>query len=336
MAARRAPDLRGDGAHLSSGPGRVHVIFNPASGRGRGARRIAAYLDLLRRHLGRFEHSLTAAAGDEARLARAALEGGAETVVAVGGDGTWSQVADQVIGWPDGARLALLPSGTGNDFGRNLGLAYESPAAAVAALAAGHVRRVDVGRVVSDSALDPDRGRADVYRSRHFLNVVGFGFDIAVIDAAAHARFLKGAVLYKVTALQQLFRYPGIQVTVASPAHGERTGRRLILTVSNGRYFGGGFPIAPDATVDDGLLHACVIEDAGPLRRATLFNRAERGRHVGAPEVAIMSDRRFQVRFAQAGPLPRFEVDGDVYGAATHLVEVEVLPRALEVVVPSQ
>ena len=161
----------------------------------------------------------------------------------------------------------------------------------------------------------------------------GFGFDIAVIDAAAGARFLKGAPLYKVTALLQLFRFPGIDGTVASPAHGSRTGRHLIVTISNGRYFGGGFPIAPDAKVDDGLLHACLIRDAGPIRRAALFSRAERGHHVGAPEVEILSDRRFTVRFPEGGAVPRFEVDGDVFVSAGHVVDVDLLPKALEVVV---
>ena len=335
MAQGRAADVRGAGAHLSSaGPGRVHVIFNPASGRGRGGRRIPAYLDLLGRHLGRFDHSITQASGDESRLARAALEAGAETVVAVGGDGTWSQVADQVIGWPGGVRFAVLPSGTGNDFGRNLGLSYSSPEDAVRALAAGRTRRVDVGRVASPSAPDRLRGDASAYRTRHFLNLVGFGFDIAVIDAAASARFLKGALLYKITALQQLFRFPGVEMSIASAGRGTRAGRNLIVTISNGRYFGGGFPIAPDATVDDGFLHACIIADASPLRRAALFNRAERGRHVGESEVEIVPDRGFSVRFPEAGDRPRFEVDGDVYGSAGHTVDVELLAGALEVVVP--
>ena len=335
MVEGRAADFRGDGAHLSpDGPGRVHVIFNPASGQGRGGRRIAAYLELLTRHLEHFTHSITTSRGDEARLTRAALEAGAETVAAVGGDGTWSQVADEVMGWPGGARLAVLPSGTGNDFGRNLGLSFDSPEDAVRALAAGRTRRVDVGRVVSLSAPDSHRQNRAAYRARHFINLVGFGFDIAVIDATAGARVLRGALLYKATALQQLFRFPGIEVAVASPTHDTRAGRHLIVTVSNGRYFGGGFPIAPDATVDDGLLHACVIRDAGPIRRAALFNRAERGRHVGAPEVDILSDRRFSVRFPEDNAAPRFEVDGDVYAAATHSVDVDLLPGALDLVVP--
>jgi hypothetical protein len=87
------------------------------------------------------------------------------------------------------------------------------------------------------------------------------------------------------------------------------------------------------ATVDDGLLHACVIRDASPFRRFTLFNRAERGRHVGSPEVELLTDRSFSVRFPADGPAPRFEIDGDVYASRGHTVDVELIPRALEVVV---
>jgi diacylglycerol kinase (ATP) len=105
-----------------------------------------------------------------------------------------------------------------------------------------------------------------------------------------------------------------------------------MLTVSNGRYFGGGFPIAPGATVTDGLLHACRIEDASPLRRLQLFNWAERGRHVRSERVEILSDSRFRLTFDAP---PRFEVDGDVRRAAEATVELSVLPGALRVVAPT-
>jgi diacylglycerol kinase family enzyme len=85
--------------------------------------------------------------------------------------------------------------------------------------------------------------------------------------------------------------------------------------------------------VDDGQLHACVIRDASPLRRFALFNKAERGRHIGSPEVELLSDRSFSVRFQAGGPPPRFEVDGDVYASSGPAVDVELLPQALEVVV---
>ena len=313
----------------------MHVIFNPASGRGRGGRRIPAYLELLRRHVPGFRHSVSSRPGEEADLADRAIEAGAGTVVAVGGDGTWSHVADRVLaaGRPE-LRFGILPSGTGNDFGRSLGIDFRSPEDAVKVLAAGRVRAVDAGRVTSPGVHDRHAGAAPPAHAsapRHFLNLVGFGFDIAVIDAAAGARFLKGELLYKVTALQQLLRFPGLELTLEPEGAPAKAGRHLMLTISNGRFFGGGFPIVPNASVEDGLLHACAISDASPLRRADLFSKAGKGKHVGAPEVAVVSSRAFRVRFAEP---PRYEVDGDVFVAGTDTVSVEVLPGALPVVAP--
>ncbi len=311
----------------------MHVIFNPASGRGRGGRRIPVYLELLRRHVSGFRHSVTSRPGEEAELAERALEEGAGTVVAAGGDGTWSHVADRVMAAArPGVRFGLLPSGTGNDFGRNLGIDFRSPEEAVRVLAAGRTRKVDVGRVTSPGVHDRLRDRSDAPAGpRHFLNLVGFGFDIAVIDAAARARFLEGELLYKVTALQQLFRFPGTELSLQPRGGAARQGRHLMLTISNGRFFGGGFPIAPGATVEDGLLHACAIGDASPLRRAALFSRAGKGTHVEAPEVTLTGGRAFRVAFDAP---PRYEVDGDVFAARSDAVEVEVMPGGLEVVAP--
>lgn len=251
--------------------------------------------------------------------------------MAVGGDGTWSHVADRIVAsGREDVRFGLLPSGTGNDFGRSLGLAYDDPEAAVRAVAEGGVKRVDVGRVVTPSApAEPGKAIEGPARTRHFLNLVGFGFDVAVIDAAAGARFLEGELLYKVTALQQLFRFPGIELDVADGEGDRRAGRHLMLTISNGRYFGGGFPIAPEADVRDGLLHACRIADAPPFTRMGLFTRAGKGRHVESERVEVRSSRGFVVR--AGGPL-RFEVDGDVFVSTESRVEVEVLPAALAIV----
>jgi YegS/Rv2252/BmrU family lipid kinase len=333
VPGRRA-DLRGAGAHLSD-PSGVYVIFNPASGRGRGGRRLERYRALLGRHLPGYAHGVTRAAGDEYALAERALADGYHTVVAVGGDGTWSHVADRIVASSRrDVRFAPLPAGTGNDFGRGLGLDYRDPAAAVRTLAAGRTVRIDVGRVRTASApAVPGRPgpAAGEVRERHFLNLVGFGFDVAVVDAAAAARFLEGELLYKVTALQQLVRFPGLELAVSDRAGFERGGRHLMVTVSNGRYFGGGFPIAPGADVRDGLLHACIIGDARALTRMRLFGLAGSGRHVESERVTMHSAPRF--RLTAAPPL-RFEVDGDLFEAAGGEVDVEILPGALEVVAP--
>ena len=104
-----------------------------------------------------------------------------------------------------------------------------------------------------------------------------------------------------------------------------------MLTVSNARYFGGGFPIAPDAHVADGRLHACRISDASPLTRFRLFNMAERGRHVRSERVEIIDAERFRLSFREP---PRFEMDGDVRLASDATLEVRVLPGVLRVVAP--
>lgn len=306
------------------------MIFNPASGRGRGAKRIGAYRQLLEESIPHVEFLTTTRPGQERDLAERALAAGADVVAAAGGDGTWSNVADRVVasGRQDVA-FAMLPNGTGNDFGRSLGFHPTAASEAVRVLARGVTRRVDVGRVdtLSASAHAPER-----LEPRHFLNLIGFGFDVAVIDAAVGAVLLKGELLYKVTALQQLFRFPGVRFGLHGDAGTERDGRHLMLTVSNGRFFGGGFPIAPGARADDGRLHACRISDAPPLTRLQLFNLAEKGRHVESERVEVLDDTGFRLTFDAP---PRFEMDGDVRQAAEAEIRVRVLPGALTVVAPT-
>jgi diacylglycerol kinase (ATP) len=321
-------DVRAVGDPLIEGR-RFFVVFNPASGRGRGSRRIPVYRHLLEEALPGVAFATTSFPGEERDLAERAVNDGYDVVVAVGGDGTWSNVADRIVasGRPDVA-FGMLPNGTGNDFGRSLGFQPAAAADAVRVLKEGHVRRVDVGRLDTPSAAE---SRPDVVEPRYFLNLVGFGFDIAVIDAAARARFLKGELLYKLTALQQLFRFPGVELGVRAGEVSSCNGRHLMLTVSNGRFFGGGFPIAPGATVSDGMLHACSILDAPPLTRLKLFNLAGKGRHLSSERVQLMSESVFHLTF---GAPPRFEMDGDVRQAAAPELDVRILPGALNVVAP--
>ena len=328
MVPDRHADVRAAGELLTQAR-RHFVILNPAAGRRRGQRRLATYQELLAEALADVTFATTGAPGHERDLADRAVEEGYDVVVAVGGDGTWSSVADRIVatGRQDVA-LGILPSGTGNDFGRNFGYDPRSPHDAVRVLAEGHTRLVDVGRVDSLSAPD---AAPEAFATRHFLNVVGFGFDIAVIDAAARARFLKGELLYKVTALRQLSAFEGFDFNLEASMGERRNGTHLLLTISNGRYFGGGFPIAPGATVTDGLLHACRIGDASPFGRFRLFNLAERGRHVGSDKVEVLADPAFRLTFESP---PRFEVDGDVRRARDPIVELSLLPGALKVVAP--
>ncbi|MFC1661109.1 diacylglycerol/lipid kinase family protein [Gemmatimonadota bacterium] len=311
-------------------PPRVFAIFNPASDRGRGAKKIPPILELLNRHIPGLDYAVSVRSGDEGQIAEEAIRQGFDTIVAVGGDGTLSTVADRILATrPDQVRFGMLPGGTGNDFGRNIGIPKDSLEEAVRTLTVGRTVKVDVGRVIGAAVHEGRGGPPEA--GRHFLNIVGFGFDIAAVDSARGARLLRGALLYKTAAFQQLFRFKGFPVDLTDNEGYHRSGQGLMIIVSNGPYFGGGYPITPRASVQDGKLHSCFIGDANPIQRLILFDRAGKGRHEGLSRVDIHTAPGFTMTFA--GPV-RFEIDGDVYASATGKVGVEVVPNALQVVVP--
>lgn len=294
--------------------GSTFVLVNPAAGRGRRRARLREYLDLLRHHIGPFEPTVTARAGDEVGLLDRAIAAGADCIVAVGGDGTWSVAADRIVASGRDVALGLLPVGTGNDFGKSLGIR--------------HGRAGDVMRAIADRATTTiDVGRVG---GRHFLNVVGLGFDIAVIDDAARTPVLRGDLLYRFCALRQLFRFPGTRVSLAADGEAPLSMDVLMLTISNANYFGGSFHIAPRASLSDGRLDAVAIRDAGPITRARLFSTVSKGAHEGIEHVVSRQARSFTI---DVGGRLRYEVDGEVVEGETPLV-VESVPRALRVCAP--
>ena len=287
----------------------VRVIINPASGRGRGARRLPA-LRVAFRAAGIPDIRLTAAAGDEERLARQALDAGCTTVIVVGGDGTWSKVASALAG--SDCRLALVATGTGNDFAKTLGIPA-SDARAMARLALGGPDEwIDMGRV----------------DGRPFLNIAGFGFDASVARAMMEVRWLRGDALYLYASARELFGYRGLEVGIM-PDDAEGFRNRLLLAICNGRRFGGSFVIAPNASVTDGQLDAIAVGDASPARRVALFAAATTGAHLRMPEVSEHRAPLFTLRF-RAPPI--YQADGELCQAARAEVEVASVPRALRIV----
>lgn len=292
------------------------VIFNPAAGRGRARRLVGAYRGLLEKYLGRFEDAETAGPGDEAVLADRALEEGYTSIVAVGGDGTWGAVADRIVrSVRRDVILGLLPAGTGNDFGKSIGARADRVEDVIRGMADGCTRTIDAG----------------LAGGRHFLNVVGFGFDIAVIDDAADFPLLQGDLLYRVCALRQLFKFKGLPITVAGNAGPGSRRIHLMLTISNGNYFGGSFHIAPGARLDDGMLDAVSIFNVAPAGRARVFSQVARGRHYGHRMVEVRQAPRFVVTFDS--PV-RYELDGEVFTLDGPSLEIEAVKGALSVYVP--
>ncbi len=285
----------------------VFVVFNPQSGKGRGGRLVQPVLDALASGGGTVEHGLTVAAGDEARLTRDALAKGFRRIVAVGGDGTWSNVADAILKSGTPAQLGLVAGGTGCDLAKSLDIPARDVAACARIVHGGVTRRIDVGQI----------------EGRHFLNVAGFGFDIAVLEDSWKVRYLSGGLLYIYCALRQLYFYPGFTVEMTVDGAPAETRDMMMLIVANARVFGGGFQIAPRADLGDGRLNAVAFGNMGLSRRLPLMVRLLKGTHEATAEVATTLGRAFALRFEKP---PAYETDGEWN---------RTLPGALEVLVPA-
>jgi YegS/Rv2252/BmrU family lipid kinase len=291
--------------------GKVSIVVNPTAGRGKAGRKlesvIAAFGGAARVNL-----LATEAGGQEQALARAALSLDANVIVAIGGDGTCANIANAILEIGSSCSLAVVPAGTGNDFAKTLGVVDYTPTQIAALVKRQHAQRVDVGLV----------------DGHYFLNSCGFGFDPSVLEASNHVRFLKGDAVYIYSALKQLFGYPGVEVSTSGVA-GVKRERMLMITVSNGRFLGGAFNIAPQASVLDGRLDACFFADSNVIERLRLFAGALRGTHLEMPQV--VSARVQQMTLTFPSP-PQMEVDGELRIARSKTVELKCIPRALSVI----
>jgi len=292
---------------------RTFVVLNPNSGRGRGARLEPAIREVFRSQNAEF--GLTTGPGDEERLAREAIASGFDRIVAVGGDGTTSNVGHAIVESGRPVALGLVPGGTGCDLARTLDVPQNDLARCAAIVASGKTQAMDVGLV----------------ESRSFLNVAGFGFDIAVLDRSFRVKWLKGELLYLYCALLEMKAYPGFQLKSVLDGRPGPSGVHMMVIVANARKFGGGFQIAPAASIEDGRLDVVSFGDLGFFARLKAMGALMKGQHASLAGIATEQTARMTFEFDHP---PGFETDGERRQAATSRITIETLPKALNVLVP--
>ncbi len=292
---------------------RTFVILNPNSGKGRG-RRLEPQVREAFRDQGA-EFGLTTGPGDEERLAAAAIAKGFDRIVAVGGDGTTSNIGHAIMESGQSVALGLVPGGTGCDLARSLDIPQNDIHKCAEIVAAGHTRSIDVGKV----------------EDRHFLNVAGFGFDIAVLERSFRVKWLRGELLYLYCALLEMKAYPGFALKSVLDDRPGPSGTHMMVIVANARKFGGGFAVAPEASLDDGEVDIVTFGDLGFFARLKAMGALMKGRHNDLPGVGTIRARRAAFEFSAA---PSFETDGEWRQAKTASLAIETLPRALSVLIP--
>ena len=310
------------------------VIVNPASAGGATGDAWPSVVSDLRTHFGPFSCAFTEKPGDGQKLAASEAGKGRRLIIACGGDGTASEVANGILLSGCDVELGLLPSGTGGDFRRTLGVSLRA-ADAARVLRTGRTRRIDVGRATYLN----HQGEQE---TRYFLGVASFGMSGEVIRRvktdgprllpATRSRWLSGKISYGVATLQTTLLSPKTTVWVQLDDKPERRLTVANLCVANARYFGGGMKIAPEARLNDGRFDIITIGDLGALKILTNAPRLYLGKHLGIEQVHRYLAARITARPVKKDAEVAIEVDGELPGRLP--ATFEILPRALGVRCP--
>jgi diacylglycerol kinase (ATP) len=293
-------------------PRRPLFVVNPAARGGRAARLLTLVRRAIAEHGGAGEVVCTERAGHATALAREAASAGFDAVIGVGGDGTLQEIANGLVTGAQLLPIGAVPTGSGNDFVRSLGLPT-APSAAVALAWSTAERLVDLAAC----------------GERYFINVGGAGFDARVARAAysmpSVLRF--GAVPYVAGVLRELMHNTAHELRIHL---NDRTLQRraLMVAVANGAFYGGGMMICPEASRDDGLLDLCVVGAVSRPEVLRLLSAVFSGKHVGDPHVEFFRTRMVRIESAQPCEL---HLDGELAG--TLPAEFRAVPQALRVLV---
>ena len=298
---------------------RIVVAVNPAASFGRTRGAGPQVVDALRAD-GHEVTVLNEASFEELRQVAASCVGigrlGVErdlidVLVVVGGDGMVSLGANLLAG--TSVPLGIIPTGTGNDMARGLGIPLGETTAAIEHLREslrGEPRRIDLGLI---------RHKAG---QTYFAGVLSAGFDALVNERANRMRWPRGASRYILAMLAELLMLRPREYDIEVDGIPVRL-RATLLAAANNIALGGGMLITPDARLDDGELDLFVLAPIGRLRFLKLFPSVFKGAHTGFSEVDIARVRR--VRIACEGVVAY--ADGERVGPLP--VTVEVAPGAL-------
>jgi diacylglycerol kinase (ATP) len=287
---------------------RYALLVNPTSGRGR----FAGAVDDVRRQLdigGMPVEVIQGSDADEAaQLARTAVESGVEALLVMGGDGLVHLAAQAAAYTP--VTLGIIPTGSGNDVARYLGLPRRKPAAAVDTILRGRTRTIDLAKTSGG----------------YYVTVLASGFDSLVNERANTMTWPSGQMRYNLATLAELRVLQPLNYTLELDG-GRHQVEAIVVAVGNGPSYGGGLRMCEGAELDDGLLDVVIISPLRRLQVVALYPRLFNGSHVR--HWAYEHHRVQRVSLAAPGIVAY--ADGERIGALP--LTVDVAPAALTVYV---
>ncbi len=309
------------------------VIINPESASGATRDAWPGLASDLATHFGAFQPKFTSAAGEATDLAAEAASDG-RLIIACGGDGTISEVANGILLAGGDAELGILPSGTGGDFRKTIGIPARARDAA-RILRTGQTRKIDVGRVTYTNA-------SGNHESRYFLGIASFGMSADVIGKvkqgssewlpARAPRWITGRVAFSVAMAETALKKDATSVIVQLDDHAEQRMTVANLCVANARYFGGGMKIAPNANLVDGEFDVISVGDLGAARILANAPRLYTGSHLGIEDVGHALAKKVVARPIDDQLRIGLEIDGELPGYLP--ATFQIFPEALRVRCP--
>jgi YegS/Rv2252/BmrU family lipid kinase len=310
----------------------ILFIVNPAASRGR----TLDFWNEIRQSISAgglgFDEVFTDGAGAATRATREALAAGVGTIVAVGGDGTLSEVVNGFFDERGAlidprARLGLLACGTGSDFSRSIGLSNRERA--LSAILTGENCQVDLARVeLAD--------RSGQTATRYMINVASFGLGgetVALVNGWREKwpRWIGGRARFVIAAARALQHHRNRRVAVQFDDGREVVIETNIFLVANGRYAGGGMMLAPEAAIDDGYLDVILTDRMTRREILRQLPRISHGAHLSHPKVSAMRGRVISVDCESPMPV---EIDGELAGQTP--ARFAIIPGAIRFIAPSR
>jgi diacylglycerol kinase (ATP) len=298
-------------------PRRVFVAINPTASFGKGSRVGPAVVQALQDAGHDVSRLIEPSYAELIESAKRAVASKPDALIVVGGDGMVNLGANIVAG--TSVPLGIVPSGTGNDMARALGIPFDDTSAAIALL----LRQLELPPRTIDAGLihRSDGGRT------WYACMVSAGFDAVVNERANRMTWPKGPMRYNIALLYELIGLKPITYTLTMDGV-ESTVQGMLISVGNGVSLGGGMRVTPDALVDDGLLDVLVVERLTRIQFLRIFPRVFKGTHLTDPRVSVHRVKRISI--AADGVVAYG--DGERIGSLP--IDVEVVPGALRVLAP--
>jgi len=306
----------------TSKPLTIVVAINPSASFGK-SREVGPAVVATLRALGHLVTSLTEPDFEQLRdSARRAIAKKPDALVVVGGDGMVSLGVNLLAHTK--VPLGIIPSGTGNDMARGLGIPVGNTEAAIGALVdalARPARAIDAGRI---RHLDSETGEAT---TTWFASVLSAGFDAIVNERANRLRHPRGKSRYLVALVIELARLRPIRYRLVLDGVETVTDAALIA-VGNNQSIGGGMRVTPNAVVDDGLFDVLVVTPLSRIAFMRVFPRVFAGTHLTDPRVTVHRAKHVRI---EADNVAAY-ADGERVSLLP--VDVEIVPGALRVLMP--